>query len=65
MAKNQRTCIYPKDISILLGKSYKQSARILRTIRDAYGKQSHQYVTLEEFATYTGIDMEAIRQVCQ
>lgn len=65
MAKNRRTCIYPKDISILLGKSYRQAVRILRTIRHAYGKQPHQYVTLDEFATYTGIDIETIREVCQ
>ncbi|MCY4779066.1 hypothetical protein ORI89_05355 [Sphingobacterium sp. UT-1RO-CII-1] len=65
MAKNQRTCIYPKDISILLGKSYKQAVRISGTIRDAYGKKSHQYLTLEEFSEYTGIDIAAVKKVCQ
>lgn len=64
MAKNQRTCIYPKDISILLGKSYKQAVRIFGTIRDAYGKERHQYLTMQEFADYTGIDIDTIRAVC-
>lgn len=64
MIKKQRTCIYAKDISIILGKSYKQSLRILRTIKDAYSKEPHQYVTLEEFAQYTGIDINLIRKYC-
>lgn len=62
--KNIRTCIYPKDISILLGKSYKQAVRIFGTIRDAYGKERHQYLTMQEFADYTGIDIATIRAVC-
>ncbi len=61
---NQRVCIYAKDVSILLGKSYKQSVRILRTIKDAYGKDLNQYITVEEFASYTGIDVETIRKQC-
>ncbi|HLS96137.1 MAG TPA: hypothetical protein VK017_11305 [Sphingobacterium sp.] len=61
---NERICIYAKDISILLGKSYKQSVRILRTIKDAYGKDVKQYLTIEEFSEYTGIDVEAIREKC-
>ncbi|GGH14600.1 hypothetical protein FAZ19_07335 [Sphingobacterium alkalisoli] len=61
---NERVCIYAKDISVLLGKSYKQSVRILRTMKDAYGKDAQQYLTLEEFSEYTGIDMEIIRRKC-
>ena len=61
---NQRVCIYAKDVSILLGKSYKQAVRILRTIKDAYGKQLNQYITVEEFSAYTGIDVETIRNRC-
>lgn len=59
-----RKCIYPKDISLILGKSYKQSLRIMRTIKDAYDKEPHQYVTQEEFAEYTGISLEIIRKYC-
>lgn len=62
--KPKRKCIYPKDISLILGKSYKQSLRIMRTIRDAYDKEPHQYVTMEEFAEYTGISIEIIREYC-
>jgi len=64
MLNPQRTCIYAKDISLILGKSYKQSVRILRLIKDAYNKKDHQYVTLEEFAEYTGIDIAIVRKAC-
>ncbi|RZF60243.1 hypothetical protein [Sphingobacterium corticibacterium] len=61
---NERVCIYAKDVSILLGKSYKQGVRLLRTIKDAYGKDTKQYITLEEFSEYTGITIEIIREHC-
>lgn len=58
--KNRRTCIYPKDISVLLGKSYKQAVRIFGNIRSAYGKKSHQYLSIQEFAEYTGLSEDVI-----
>ena len=62
---NERVCIYAKDVSALLGKSYKQAVRILATIKAAYGKRSHQYLTMEEFASYTGIDVATVRAQCR
>lgn len=61
---NKRVCIYAKDISALLGKSYAQSLRIMKTIKDAYGKTDKQYLTMEEFAEYTGIKIETVRKQC-
>jgi len=61
---NERVCIYAKDVSALLGKSYKQAVRILGTIKAAYGKERNQYITIDEFASYTGIDVETVRQQC-
>lgn len=61
---NERVCIYAKDIGSLLGKSYKQAVRLLRIIKDAYGKDAKQYITLEEFSEYTGIDIETVRKHC-
>jgi hypothetical protein len=63
--KNQRVCIYPKDVSIVLGKSIQQSRRILSLIKDAYGKQKNQYVSIQEFATYTGLQEEDIKKACR
>lgn len=62
---NQRICIYPKDVSIILGKSLQQSRRILALIRDCYGKDQHQYVSIKEFAAYTGLDEEEVRKMCR
>lgn len=65
MRKNVRICIYPKDISLILGKSIQQSRRILSLIRDTYGKKAHQYVSIKEFAEYTGLDEHEIRMRCR
>ncbi|MDR0262398.1 MAG: hypothetical protein LBJ04_04155 [Sphingobacterium sp.] len=61
---SKRVCIYAKDVSTLLGKSYKQAVRILATIKAAYGKRCDQYVTIEEFASYTGIDLATVQAQC-
>lgn len=58
-------CIYPKDVSIVLGKSIQQARRILSLIKDTYGKDAHQYVSVKEFAEYTGLDEEEVRKVCK
>lgn len=60
--KRQRLCIYPQDISNILGKSLSQSRRILIHIRSVYGKTDKQYLSIQEFAEYTGLDEDDIRQ---
>jgi len=64
MMKTNRLCIYPKDVSLILGKSKRQSERILRDLRFILNKQDHQYVTVEEFAKFTGIPIEEIEARC-
>lgn len=63
--KPQRICIYAQDVSNILGKSLSQSRRILACIRDAYGKSDKQYVSIQEFAEYTGLAPEEIRKQCR
>jgi len=63
--KNQRMCIYAKEVGILLGKSPQQARRILSQIKDSHGKDQHQYVSIKEFAAYTGLNEEEVRKVCQ
>lgn len=60
--KRQRLCIYPQDISNILGKSLSQSRRILSHILSVYGKTHKQYLSVREFAEYTGLAEEDIRQ---
>jgi len=65
MMKNHRICIYPKDVSLILGKSVQQARRILSVIKDAYGKDQKQYISIAEFALYTGLDQEEVKSMCK
>ncbi|WP_188653425.1 hypothetical protein [Yeosuana aromativorans] len=55
-----RYCIYPKEIAIILGKSYTHSCQLVRTIKDAHGKSSHQPITIKEFCDYMDLPYEDI-----
>ena len=58
----QRSCIYPKDVQRITGKSERSGRRLLQKIKEELGKEEHQFVTIEEFASYTGINPELIRE---
>lgn len=60
--KLTRLCIYPKDVQRITGKSEKTSRRMLQAIKTNLGKQEHQFITTEEFASYTGIDANLVRE---
>jgi len=57
-----RLCIYPKDVQRITGKSEKASRRLLQAIKEALGKQAHQFITSDEFASYTGIQFKLIQE---
>jgi hypothetical protein len=52
--------IYPKDISLITGKSYRASWQLLQKIRTHYQKEKHQVVTIQEFCEYMGLKPEEI-----
>lgn len=56
--KTQRIVIYPKDIQIITGKSYRQSVRLLNKLKSDLHKEAHQFVTFSEFNNYYGIAYE-------
>ncbi|WP_291117729.1 hypothetical protein [Flavobacterium sp. UBA6135] len=56
----KRVCIYPKDIQLITGKSYRQSTRLMRKIKDEYGKLDKEFLTIDEFCNYTGIKYDQI-----
>jgi hypothetical protein len=60
--KLKRSCIYPKDVQRITGKSERSGRRILQKIRMEQGKEEHQFVTIEEFAAYAGINQEIVRE---
>jgi hypothetical protein len=58
--KTKRICIYAKDIQRITGKSEKTGYRILDNIRRQLGKESHQFVTVNEFAEFAGFEPEEV-----
>lgn len=60
MKELKRVCIYPKDVMRITGKSERYSRRLLSRIRNHFSKTEHQFITVGEFAAYTGIDQTII-----
>ncbi|UMB55518.1 hypothetical protein MKD41_07770 [Lutibacter sp. A64] len=60
-----RACIYPKDIQCITGRSERYGRKLLNKIKDHFGKQKHQFITSEEFAEYSGIDLEIVNEYLQ
>ncbi|ADY30189.1 hypothetical protein IX49_11845 [Cellulophaga lytica] len=57
-----RACIYPKDIQRITGRSERYGRKLLNDIKTHFGKKSHQFITAEEFAEYSGIKEEIVNQ---
>ncbi|WP_288955322.1 hypothetical protein [uncultured Polaribacter sp.] len=56
----QRVCIYPKDVQIITGKSYRQSVRLVHKIKTELNKTNKEFLTIDEFCEYTGIKYEQV-----
>lgn len=56
-----RICIYPKDIMRITGKSERYGRKLLEKIREKYSKEEHQFVTIKEFCSYTGLDVAEVQ----
>lgn len=57
-----RSCIYPKDVQRIISKSERSGRRLLQKIKEEMGKQDHQFITIDEFASYTGICTDLVRE---
>lgn len=55
-----RLCIYPKDVQRITGKSYRQSIRILKAVRQMFDKPDSGYVSVTEFCMYSGLSYEEV-----
>jgi len=62
MMIEKRVCIYPKDIQRITGRSERYGRKILQDIRKFLGKESHQFITINEFSEYSGIEIEIVSQ---
>lgn len=56
----KRVCIYPKDIQRITGKSYRQSTRLLQQIKASHQKEEEQFITIDEFCDFTGINQDLV-----
>ncbi len=58
-----RLCIYPKDIVRITGKSETYARALLSKIRASLNRPSHQFITIEEFCQYTGLEIEKVLEI--
>ena len=58
----KRVCIYPKDIQRITGRSERYGRKLLQDIKTYLDKEPHQFVTVREFAQYSGIEVDLIEK---
>ena len=56
-----RSCIYPKDVQRITGKSERYSRKLLKKIKADLQKGEHQFISIEEFAQYTGLTSDLVK----
>ena len=61
MKTPKRICIYPKDIQRITGRSERYGRNIIQEIKMKLNKAPHQFVTIHEFAEYSGLDLELVK----
>ena len=57
----KRAVIHPKDVENITGRSGRTAQHLLQKIRKALGKEKFQFVTVNEFCLFTGIEEELVR----
>ncbi|HPW98076.1 MAG TPA: hypothetical protein PK218_05915 [Flavobacterium sp.] len=61
----KRVCIYPKDVQRITGKSYRHARLLLIEVKKHFNKEPHQLVAIEEFCSYTGLQLEHVLPLIQ
>jgi hypothetical protein len=56
-----RIVIYAKDVENITGRKQRASRKLLQNIREKYGKQPGDFVTVREFCLHTGIAEDEVR----
>lgn len=57
-----RMTIYPKDVQKITGRSERYGRILLTKIKERLNKEEHQFITIEEFCNYTGLQPEEVKQ---
>lgn len=55
-----RIIIDPKDIQRITGRSERYGRILLKRIKGHLKKDDHQFVSIEEFCSYTGLNIEQV-----
>jgi hypothetical protein len=58
--KTNRIIIYPKDVQRITGKSARYGRTLLNQIRESKQKTKKQFISISEFAEFTGLSVEEI-----
>lgn len=58
--KTNRIIIYPKDVQRITGKSDRYGRMLLKKIRQQSLKKPHQFVSVDEFCQFTGLELEKV-----
>jgi len=58
----KRIVVYAKDVENITGRKPRTARKLLEQIRQKFGKQKDQFVTVREFSLYTGIDEDLVRE---
>jgi hypothetical protein len=57
-----RLIITIRDIMNIMGLTYRSAQRKARIVRQAYGKNSNDYITIEEFCAVFKFNEERVRE---
>ncbi len=57
-----RVVLYPRDVENITGRRGRTARQLLQKIKLALGKSKSEFITIQEFAYFTGIDEELIRE---
>lgn len=56
-----RVVVYAKDVTIITGLGPRAARKLLSSIRKQLNKPRTGFITIEEFASFTGIKEELVR----
>jgi hypothetical protein len=57
-----RIVVYGRDVQNITGLKERSARYVLQRVRLAYGKAQGEYVTIEEFCAFTGIDEKLVKE---
>jgi hypothetical protein len=58
--KTVRITICAKDVQTITGISYRAACRLIKKMKIHYQKSNHQFISISEFCTYTGLKKEEV-----